>query len=66
LTRCYCLTSMPSMKRTQNSHGSAFDALPVKLEVRRYQHETSDHGKTMRDLSDHYGVAAEFSLWRNN
>jgi endonuclease/exonuclease/phosphatase family metal-dependent hydrolase len=48
------------------SHGSAFDALPVKLEVRRYQAETSDDGKTMRDLSDHYGVAAEFSLWRNN
>jgi endonuclease/exonuclease/phosphatase family metal-dependent hydrolase len=48
------------------SHGTAFDALPVKLEVRRYQAETSDNGKTMRDLSDHFGVAAEFSLWRNN
>ena len=48
------------------SHGTAFDALPVKLEVRRYQAETGDNGKTMRDLSDHFGVAAEFSLWRNN
>ncbi len=48
------------------SHGKAFDVLPVKQEVRRYQAETSDDGKTMRDLSDHYGVAAELSLWRNN
>lgn len=48
------------------SHGKAFDVLPVKLEVRRYQAEVHDDDKTMLDLSDHYGVAAEFSLWRNN
>jgi endonuclease/exonuclease/phosphatase family metal-dependent hydrolase len=48
------------------SHGKAFDVLPAKLEVRRYLHPTSDEGKMMNDLSDHYGVAAEFSLWRNN
>ncbi len=48
------------------SHGKAFDVLPVKLEVRRYQAETREGHKTMLDLSDHFGIAAELSLWRNN
>jgi len=48
------------------SHGKAFDVLPVKLEVRRYQAETREGDKTMKDLSDHYGIAAELSLWRSN
>ena len=48
------------------SHGKAFDVLPVRQTVRRYQAEYQDDGETMRDLSDHYGVAVEFSLWRNN
>jgi hypothetical protein len=48
------------------SHGKAFDVLPVRQVVRRFQAEVHDGDKTMRDLSDHYGVAAEFSLWRNN
>lgn len=48
------------------SHGNAFDVLPAKLEVRRYQAETSDQGKTVKDLSDHYGIAVELSLGRRN
>jgi endonuclease/exonuclease/phosphatase family metal-dependent hydrolase len=47
------------------SHAQAFDVLPTRLEVRRYQAETSQGGKTLKDLSDHYGVSATFALWRN-
>lgn len=48
------------------SHGKAFDVLPAKLTVRKYQNATTENGQTMRDLSDHYAIATELSLWRNN
>lgn len=48
------------------SHGNAFDVLPGKLVVKRYQAAINSDGKSATDLSDHYGIAAEFLLWRNN
>lgn len=50
------------------SHGRAYDVLPSKVEVRKYQiaGPITENGKTSRDLSDHYGIAAELLLWRNN
>lgn len=45
------------------SHGNAFDVLPRAVKVKRYRAIVED-GKPKTDLSDHYGLMVEFSIYR--
>ena len=48
------------------SHGNAFDVLPMTVVVRQYQVSPAiiEAGAAAKDLSDHYGLMAEFSIYR--
>jgi hypothetical protein len=48
------------------SHGNFFDLLPLRAEVKQFKVSPpiTEDGASSEDLSDHYGLAVEFSLYR--
>ena len=48
------------------SHGTSFDVLPIKADVRRFRgpEPIRNNGDSSIDLSDHEGLVVEFSLFR--